>query len=183
MVVHKCSLPFQTYNMKARLESGKVVKYSQIPDTVVSGGATYVNATRLTESEQEGLGFFDVIEPVYDSVIQVAHNLHFDNAYAYTDFEGNEATRDAFVYDIKDKTISETVAELKASKISELKSLAHSKLTVTDWYVTRKSEHDVDIPSGIQTERFQVRLDVRNKEIAINALTTKASILRYDINF
>lgn len=171
------------YNMKARLESGKVVKYSQIPDTVVSGGVTYVNATRLTESEQEGLGFFDVIEPVYDSVIQVAHNLHLDNAYTYEDIDGNELTREVFVYDIKTKTISETVAELKAIKIKELKSLAHSKLSVTDWYVTRKSEHDVDIPSGIQTERFQVRLDVRNKEVEINALTTKASILKYDINF
>ena len=183
MVAHKCSLLFQTCNMKARLESGKVVKYPQIPDTIVSGDVTYVNAKRLTEPEQEGLGFFDVIEPVYDSVIQVVHNLHFDNAYAYEDMDGSELTREAFVYDIKDKTISETVAELKTSKISELKSLAHSKLTVSDWYVTRKSEHDVDIPSGIQTERFQVRLDVRNKEIAINALTTKASILRYDINF
>lgn len=183
MVAHKCSLLFQMYNMKARLESGKVVKYSQIPDTVVSGGVTYVNATRLTESEQEGLGFFDVIEPVYDSVIQVAHNLHLDNAYTYEDIDGNELTREVFVYDIKTKTISETVAELKAIKIKELKSLAHSKLSVTDWYVTRKSEHDVDIPSGIQTERFQVRLDVRNKEVEINALTTKASILKYDINF
>lgn len=183
MVAHKCSLLFQMYNMKARLESGKVVKYSQIPDTVVSGGVTYVNATRLTESEQEGLGFFDVIEPVYDSVIQVAHNLHLDNAYTYEDIDGNELTREVFVYDIKTKTINETVAELKAIKIKELKSLAHSKLSVTDWYVTRKSEHDVDIPSGIQTERFQVRLDVRNKEVEINALTTKASILKYDINF
>jgi len=28
-----------------------------------------------------------------------------------------------------------------------------------------------------------VRLDVRTKEVEINALTTKASILKYDINF
>ena len=170
--------------MKARLEKGKVVKYNTIPNSfraigkLIAGGAGNLPTEKLEE-----YGFFDVIEPVYDSVIQVAHNLHFDNAYAYTDIGGDEATRSAFVYDVKDKTISETVAELKASKISELKSLAHSKLTVTDWYVTRKSEHDVDIPSGIQTERFQVRLDVRNKEIEINALTTKASILKYDINF
>lgn len=183
MVVQRCSLLFQMYNMKARLESGKIVKYSQIPDTIVSGGQTYVNAKKLTESEQEGLGFFDVIEPVYDSVTQVAHNLHLDNAYTYTDIDGNEATRDAFVYDIKDKTITTTLTELKTSKIKELKSLAHSKLLVTDWYVIRKTEHDVDIPSGIQTERFNVRLDVRNKEVEINALTTKASVLRYDINF
>ena len=170
--------------MKARFEGGKVVKYNTIPNSfrainkLIAGGGKNLSNDKLEE-----YGFYDVIEPVYDSVIEVAHNLHFDNAYTYTDIEGNEATRSAFVYDVKAKTISETVAELKASKIKELKSLAHSKLTVTDWYVTRKSEHDVDIPSGIQTERFQVRLDVRNKEVEINALTTKASILKYDINF
>ena len=169
--------------MKARLESGKVVKYSQIPDTIVSGDVTYVNAKRLTEPEQEGLGFFDVIEPVYDSVIQVVHNLHFDNAYTYTDIDGNEATRDAFVYDIKDKTISETVAELKTSQITGLKSLAYSKLSPTDWYAIRKAENDTAIPSDIQTERDAIRTSVITKEGEINALTTKASILRYDINF
>ena len=169
--------------MKARLESGKVVKYPQIPDTIVSGDVTYVNAKRLTEPEQEGLGFFDVIEPVYDSVIQVVHNLHFDNAYTYTDIDGNEATRDAFVYDIKDKTISETVAELKTSQITGLKSLAYSKLSPTDWYAIRKAENDTAIPSDIQTERDVIRTSVITKEGEINALTTKASILRYDINF
>ena len=169
--------------MKARLESGKVVKYSQIPDTIVSGDVTYVNAKRLTEPEQEGLGFFDVIEPVYDSVIQVVHNLHFDNAYTYTDIDGNEATRDAFVYDIKDKTISETVAELKTNQITGLKSLAYSKLSPTDWYAIRKAENDTAIPSDIQTERDVIRTSVITKEGEINALTTKASILRYDINF
>ena len=169
--------------MKARLESGKVVKYPQIPDTIVSGDVTYVNAKRLTEPEQEGLGFFDVIEPVYDSVIQVVHNLHFDNAYTYTDIDGNEATRDAFVYDIKDKTISETVAELKTNQITGLKSLAYSKLSPTDWYAIRKAENDTAIPSDIQTERDVIRTSVITKEGEINALTTKASILRYDINF
>ena len=183
MVAHKCSLLFQMYNMKARLESGKVVKYSQIPDTVVSGGVTYVNATRLTESEQEGLGFFDVIEPVYDSVIQVAHNLHLDNAYTYEDIDGNELTREVFVYDIKTKTISETVAELKTTQIKALKSLAYDKLSSTDWYGIRKAEKGTDIPSDIQTERDAIRTSVSTKEGEINALKTKASVLKYSINF
>tara|TARA_R100000951_G_scaffold106483_1_gene101117 strand:+ start:42 stop:551 length:510 start_codon:yes stop_codon:yes gene_type:complete len=169
--------------MKARLESGKIVKYSQIPDTIVSGGQTYVNAKRLTESEQEELGFFDVIEPVYDLVTQVAYNLHFDNAYPFTDIDGDETTRQVFVYDIKDKTITKTLAELKTSQIEALKSLAYSKLSPTDWYAIRKAENGADIPSGIQTERDAIRTSVATKEVEINSLTTKASILRYDINF
>lgn len=169
--------------MKARLEGGKIVKYNTIPNSFKALGKLIAGGgSNLSNDKLEEYGFFDVIEPFYDSVIEVAHNLHFDNAYAYTEADGNEATKSVFVYDIKDKHITETVAELKANKIIKLKHLAHSKLAVTDWYVTRKSEYNTDIPFDIQTERLQVTLDVRNKEIAINTLTTKASILRYDIN-
>jgi len=170
--------------MKARLEDGKVVKYNTIPNSFRANGKLIAGGGRNLPTEKlEEYGFFDVIEPVYDSVIQVAHNLHFDNTYAYTDIEGNEATRDVFVYDIKDKTITETVAELKTSKISALKSLAYSKLSPTDWYAIRKAENDTAIPSDIQTERDAIRTSVITKEGEINALATKASILRYDINF
>ena len=168
--------------MKARLESGKVVKYSTIPSEW-NGTKHYIGGFHnATTEELEAEGFYDVIEPVYDPVIQVAHNLHI-TAYAYTDIDGNELTRDAFVYDIKAKTISETVAELKVIHIKALKSLAYGKLSPTDWYAIRKAEKGTDIPSDIQTERDAVRTSVSTKEGEINALTTKAAILRYDINF
>ena len=169
--------------MKARLESGKIVKYSQIPNTIVSGGKTYVNAKRLTADELESLGFFDVIEPSYDPVTEVIYNLHFDNAYSYTDIDGNEATKEVFTYDKKTKVISETVAELKTKRIEELKKVAYDKLSSTDWYAIRKAEKGTDIPSDIVTERDSIRTSVTTKEGEINALTTKASILKYDINF
>ena len=169
--------------MKARIESGKVVKYRQIPSEW-NGIKHYIGGFHNAPVEEhEAEGFFDVIDPVYDNVIQSAHNLHFDNAYAYTDFDGNEATREAFVYDIKTKTITETVAQLKISRIKELKSLAYGKLQLTDWYAIRKAENDTDIPSDIQTERDSIRTSVTTKEGEINALTTKASVLKYDINF
>jgi len=170
------------HNMKARSESGKVVKYSRIPSEW-KGTKHYIGGFHnATTQELEAEGFYDVIEPVYDPVIQVAHNLHI-TAYAYTDIDGNELTRDAFVYDIKAKTISETVAELKVIHIKALKSLAYGKLSPTDWYAIRKAEKGTDIPSGIQTERDAIRTSVITKEGEINALTTKAAILRYDINF
>jgi len=169
--------------MKARLESGKVVKYSKIPSEwsgVMHYMAGFNNAsTAALETE----GFFDVIEPVYDSVIQTASNLHLDNAYGYTDVDGNELTRAAFVYDIGVKVIPQSLEELKVKRIQSLKSLGFGKLTPTDWYVTRKAEHSAEIPSDIQEERDAVRASIINKENEINALTIKASVLRYDINF
>jgi hypothetical protein len=169
--------------MKARLESGKIVKYSQIPDTLFESSKTITNAKRLTTDELESLGFFDVIEPSYDSVTEVIYNLHFDNAYPYTDIDGNAATKEVFTYDKKTKVISETVAELKTKRIEELKKVAYDKLSSTDWYAIRKAEKGTDIPSDVVTERDGIRTSVTTKESEINALTTKASILKYDINF
>lgn len=169
--------------MKARLEAGKIVKYSQIPNTIVWGDKTYVNCKRLSSDELEELGFFDVVVPTYDSVTQVIYNLHFDNAFAAPTPDDDSATREVFTYDVKAKTISETVAELKTKRIKELKKLAYDKLQPTDWYVVRKAELSTDIPSNIVTERSDVRSSVITKEAEINALTTKAAILKYDINF
>ena len=169
--------------MKARLEAGKVVKYSQIPNTIVSGGKTYVNAKRLSSDELEELGFFDVIVPDYDPVTEVIYNLHFDNAYPSPTPEDEDATREVFTYDKKTKVISETVAELKISQIKALKKVAYDKLSPTDWYAIRKAENGTDIPSDVVTERDGIRTSVATKESEINALTTKASILKYDINF
>lgn len=169
--------------MKARLEAGKIVKYSQIPNTIVWGGKTYVNSKRLSSDELEGLGFFDVVVPTYDPVTQVIYNLHFDNAYPAPTPDDASATREVFTYDVKSKTISETVAELKTKRIKELKKLAYDKLQPTDWYVVRKAELSTAIPSDVVTERSDIRSNVTTKEAEINALTTKAAILKYDINF
>ena len=158
------------HNMKARLESGKVVKYSRIPSEW-KGTKHYIGGFHnATTEELETEGFFDVIIPDYDSVIQEIDNLHFDEE------------QNAFVYDVNDKTISETVAELKTRQIKELKSLAYDKLSSTDWYAIRKAENGTDIPSDIQTERDAIRTDVATKEGEINALKTKASVLKYNTN-
>lgn len=169
--------------MKARLESGKIVKYSQIPDTLFEATKTVTNAKRLTISEQEELGFYDVVVPDYDPVTQVIYNLHLDSSYAAPTPDDADATRTVFTYDVKSKTISETVAELKTQRISELKKLAYDKLQPTDWYAIRKAEKGTDIPSDVQTERDGIRSSVVTKEGEINALTTKAAILKYDISF
>ena len=169
--------------MKARLEAGKVVKYSEIPNTLFETSKTITNAKRLTIAEQEALGFFDVVVPTYDPVTQVIYNLHFDNAFAAPTPDDSAATREVFTYDVKSKTISETVAELKTERISALKKVAYDKLSSTDWYAIRKAENDTAIPASVVTERSGIRTSVTTKESEINALTTKAAILKYDINF
>ena len=59
----------------------------------------------------------------------------------------------------------------------------YDKLQPTDFYITRFTEKDVSIPSAIQVARDAIRTTAETKENEINALTDKAAILKYDINF
>jgi hypothetical protein len=169
--------------MKARLEGGKVVKYAQLPETLNANGKHYVNFRSAGDTDLESAGFYDVVTPDYDPVTQVIHNLHLDSSYPAPTEQDADATRTVFTYDVKDKTISQTLAELKAQKIEELDAVQFDKLTPTDPYVWRKAEKGTAIPSAIQTERDQIRSTKDTKEAEINALTTKAAVLKYNVNF
>lgn len=157
--------------MKARLEAGKVVKYSQVPNQVdnILGGARNLNS--------EDLGFYDVIVPTYDSTIQSIHNLHFQSGY-----DDGVSTRDVFIYDVRDKDLDD-ISTLKSSKIAELKKLANTKLSVTDWVVVRNAEKSLSIPSEVTSDRDNIRSTVSTKEAEINSLNTQKAVIEYDINF
>ena len=169
--------------MKARLEAGKIVKYNTLPETLNANGKHYVNFKSAADTDLEDAGFYDVVVPDYDPVTQVIHNLHIDSAHPAPTPEDADATRTVFTYDVKSKTINETLAELKTQRIEELNSLQYDKLKPTDFYVWRKSEKGTAIPSDIQTQRDDIRSQASTKESEINALTTKAAVLKYDINF
>ena len=49
----------------------------------------------------------------------------------------------------------------------------------TDWYILRKAERNIDIPSEITTERNNLFAELETKENEINALTNKADIITY----
>ena len=57
---------------------------------------------------------------------------------------------------------------LKSIWVAKTKTTANSLLASTDWYVTRKSESDVAIPSTITTYRTAVRTASGTIETAIN---------------
>ena len=162
--------------MKARLEAGKIVKYSQIPNKVdnILGGARNLNP--------EDLGFYDVVVPDYDPITQVIYNLHFDNAYAVPTPENANATREVFTYDVKDSVLDD-IATLKSNKIAELKNLANEKLRLTDWYIIRNAEKNLNVPDDVTSERDNIKSTVVAKETEISLLNTQRAVIEYDINF
>ena len=161
--------------MKARIVNGKIVKYPKLPSNFgnVIGGFENASSEVL-----ESKGFYDVITPSYDNKTQYISNLH-----TIDDYEGVDGKkRTVFIYDVKTKTFSETLAELKKKKIAELKSVAYNKLSSTDWYVTRKAEKGTAIPDSIETERDNIRSLVDTKESEIKALSKKVDVFNYEIS-
>jgi len=75
-----------------------------------------------------------------------------------------------------DKDVGDVKAEgLKTRLIRDIKKQAESELNRTDWYVIRKTEEDIAIPSTITTHRKAVRSKQTEMETAItNASDTPA---------
>lgn len=152
--------------MKAKDYNGTIKVYNTVPK---SYGNVIGGFNLLSDSDLQGHGFYDVVVPTYDSRIQELGDIYFD-----TD-------NSQFTYPVSNKTWTESLADLKSKRIQELKSIYNSKLSKTDWYVTRKSEKDTAIPSNIQTERDDLRTACGTHETAINAKTTKAQVQSYDL--
>jgi len=67
-----------------------------------------------------------------------------------------------------DALLPKPLADLKVSKVSQAKSSSASMLSQTDWYITRKSETNTAIPSGITAYRTAVRANYTVLKTAIN---------------
>lgn len=154
--------------MKAKDYNGTIKVYNRVPK---SYGNIIGGFDLLSDSDLEGHGFYDVVVPTYDGRIKELGDIYFDS------------DNSQFTYPVSNKTWTESLSDLKTAKIKEAKQLANDKLSDTDWYVARKSEKGTAIPSDIQTERDNLRAACNTHEASINAKTTKAQVVSYDINY
>ena len=148
--------------MVAILVNGEIKTFSRVPKSW-----TDENGTHLNIGDSAEFGFKEVVQPAYDSRIQELDNLHLDG--------------DVYTYDVVDKTIPQTLAELKSQKISNLKHSIGSELSKTDWYVVRYADVGTEIPAAIKEARADLRDQSDIVEAEINALTTKKAVLTYDL--
>ena len=71
--------------------------------------------------------------------------------------------------DYKITKSAKPLADVKAQKIEDAKTTTNTMLSPSDWYVTRKSEADTAIPSGITALRTALRTNYAALKSAINA--------------
>ena len=151
--------------MKAIQINGAIKRYTTIPK---AWGNTIGGFNLLSSTEWEAAGFYDVVSPSYDSATQYLGDLEWDGDAS------------VFTYPVIDRTWSQTVAELKESKIENLKSIYGRKLSETDWYIIRAQE-GIAAPQEIIDARAALRTDCATKEDEINALTTKKAVVSYSL--
>jgi hypothetical protein len=86
------------------------------------------------------------------------------------------------VYDKATESMVDTTEQvvtkgLKSSFISQIKQTAGSLLQTTDWYVIRKAERNVEIPSEIALKRTQIVTEADRLEVSINGATTVEELI------
>lgn len=152
--------------------NGTIQVYTSIPKAFEGSQKEYLGGfDQLTRAEQKAEGLFDVVLPDgYNSQIHDLGEIFWDSENLQ------------FTYPKTNKTWSQTVAELKEQKIANLKANANRKLSETDWYIIRNADTGDEVPSDITDARAAIRTSVATKESEINAKTTKAQVVQYDIS-
>ena len=149
--------------MKATEINGEIKIFGSLPKSWNDGERIHENI-----KDYDALGFKDLVYPKYDSRIEAIENLHLeDNVYTY---------------DVVDITFSESLSDLKLNKIGTLKSEIGNLLSQTDWYIIREADNGEATPQSIKDERAALRNKSDELENQINALTTKKSVVLFDIN-
>jgi hypothetical protein len=149
--------------MKGINLNGTIKTYNSVPKT----WGNILGVNYMSNEDLKGLGFYDVVRPITKQSEQLG-DIYFD-----TDNQ-------VFTYPVESRTYTQTVAELKEQKIENLKSLYNSKLAKTDWYIIRGQE-GISVPQSIADKRSQLRIECTSKENEINNLTTKASVIDYEL--
>src|SRR5210317_1883464 len=152
--------------MRANNINGEIKLFNKLPSTW-NGINHYMGGFASSPVEVlEEEGFYEVVDPQYDPAIEELGELYLeDNKYYYT---------------VIQKTWSETLAELKQQKINQLNYNTKAKLEITDWYYIRKLDRNIDVPQEVEDERAIILNNHNDYETAINALTKKGDVVKYE---
>ena len=86
------------------------------------------------------------------------------------------------VYDKATESMVDTTEQvvtkgLKTQYVAQVKDTAGKLLNTTDWYVIRKAERNVEVPSEVALKRTQVVAEANRLEVDIQASTTVEALI------
>lgn len=124
--------------MKAININGNITPFGSVP---TSWKNVVGNFNLLSEAELEAYGFYDLYVPNFDAR---THQLG-DIAWV----EENNRYEHSLVA-LADST---TIEAARNAKEEELRSNLYNKLKDTDWYIIRKYERSIEVPSEVSSLR------------------------------
>ena len=148
-----------------QLDNGTIKTFNSVPKSFgkIIGGFNTLNDTEL-----EVYGFYNIVKPsITESQKLGAIEWDADNS--------------VFTYPIQNKTFAQSLAEMKAQKIDNLKHSYGSELAKTDWIIIRDQELGNTTDSSILSSRATLRSDCATHETSINSKTTKAQVADYSL--
>lgn len=116
---------------------------------------------KSTEAEKTALGITWEADPVRAD----------DRYYWDGDVNNPKALND------KAEEDGSTTYGLKHIMTAQVKATANSLLASTDWYVTRKVERNVDIPTNVVSKRVAIVAESERLETAIKAVKTVDALI------
>jgi len=149
--------------MKAIEINGEIKTYGSVPKKWKDSTGTYFNI-----GDGAAFGFKDVVTPACNYLIEELSEI--------------KLVGDVYTYDVIEKPIKETLAELKSDKINSLKFNVGKRLSVTDWYIIRNADTGTEVPQSIKDERLDIRTKGDSIEAEIKSLKSKKDLVLFEIN-
>ena len=174
--------------MYGKIIDGNITTYRRLPVQFEDKNGLHLNFRNVADPTK--FGFYNVVTPPYDSISQRLGELKFDKkkkvfTYSVSDIDF-DSTYEVMGEDLEPTGETLPNYDIDAKKLDLIKSVkeeANRLLSPTDWYILRKAERSVDVPSKVATERGSIITKASGFETEINALTTYESLLRYSIVF
>jgi hypothetical protein len=176
--------------MKARQIDGNIVTYKTLPSTWSGSNGYIMNFRYASKEVLETEGFYDVVMASYDPLTQNRSGIAWDdkkkiftNTVTDKNFSVEQDILDEEGKPTGDKEKVYKLADIKASKIAEIKAKAGKLLEPTDWQVIRKAERDIAISSDVATERGKILTEADRLEAEVNAKKSYKTALQYSVVF
>lgn len=174
--------------MYGKIIDGNITTYRRLPVQFEDENGLHLNFRNVADPTV--YGFYSVVTPSYDSISQRLGAIEFDSdndvfTYSVSDIDF-DSTYEVMGEDFEPTGETLPNYDIDAKKLDLIKSVkeeANRLLSPTDWYILRKAERDVDVPSDVATERGSIITKASGFETEINALITYESLLRYSIVF
>tara|TARA_R100000773_G_scaffold191_1_gene309 strand:+ start:512 stop:1120 length:609 start_codon:yes stop_codon:yes gene_type:complete len=172
--------------MYALVEDNQIKKIITNPIPMVINDVQYPAKIFQLWSKEElnAIGIYEVITDTTNQKDQ-KYYINTDEQFSYANDQVTRSWGVATPKEYADKNATDengneldpvvVIKGLKSHLIDELKLKVSSELSKTDWYVTRKTEKSIDIPSEISNHRDNIRTKQADMEEQIlNAEDTPA---------